>query len=160
MIAAAASRLVAAFDQAVKLAALVLLVVLLGVVTTGVVSRALGDPYIWTDEVSRFLMIWLAVSGWLLASRHRAHIRIRFFADMLPAGGRRAVEFVLQIGVAGLGALVAWQGWFLVLRNLELEATTLPISMSVMYAPLVLAGVVTFLQAVSEAVAMMRGGQL
>ena len=51
--------LVAGFDHAVKLVALVLLVVLLGVISLGVVSSGMGDPLIWTDEVSRFLMIWL-----------------------------------------------------------------------------------------------------
>lgn len=150
-------RLVVGFDQTVKLAALVLLVVLLGVITLGVVSRGIGDPLIWTDELSRFLMIWLAVAGWLLASRHQAHIRIRYFAQKLPPSGQRVVEFLLQLGVAGFGALVAWQSWFLVLRNIELEATTLPISMSVMYAPLVLAGVVTLIQALSDAAGTLRG---
>ena len=152
------ATILAGFDRAVQGAALVLLVALLTAVSLGVVTRALDDPLIWTDEVSRFLMIWLAVAGWLLASRHRAHIRIRYFADKLPPGGRRALEFVLQLAVAIFGALVAWHGYFLVTRNFELEATTLPVSMSVMYAPLVLAGAVTCIQALSEAAATLREG--
>ena len=148
--------LLAAFDRAVAVAALWLLVALLVVVTLGVITRALDDPLIWTDEVSRFLMIWLACAGWLLATRHRAHIRIRYFADLLPAVPKRAVEFTLQAAVAMFGALVARHGWTLVLRNLELEATTLPIPMAVMYAPLLLAGLVTLVQALSECLETLR----
>ena len=148
--------LLAAFDRAVAVAALWLLVALLVVVTLGVITRALDDPLIWTDEVSRFLMIWLACAGWLLATRHRAHIRIRYFADLLPAVPKRAVEFTLQAAVAVFGALVVRHGWTLVLRNLELEATTLPIPMAVMYAPLVLAGLVTLVQALSECLETLR----
>ena len=148
--------LLAAFDRAVAVAALWLLVALLVVVTLGVITRALDDPLIWTDEVSRFLMIWLACAGWLLATRHRAHIRIRYFADLLPAVPKRAVEFTLQAAVAVFGALVARHGWTLVLRNLELEATTLPIPMAVMYAPLLLAGLVTLVQALSECLETLR----
>ena len=147
----------AGFDRAVALAGLVLLGVLLGVVTLGVITRALGDPLIWTDEVSRFLMAWLACAGWLLASRHRGHIRIRYFADKLPGRPRRAVEFALQAAVALFGALVVRHGWTLTLRNLDLEATTVPVPIAVMYVPLLIAGAVTTVQALSECVDAVRG---
>ncbi len=140
------------FDRTVALAALVLLAVLLGVVT-----RAWGDPLIWTDEVSRFLMAWLACAGWLLASRHRGHIRIRYFADTLPLRPRRAVEFALQAAVALFGALVVRHGWTLTLRNLDLEATTVPVPIAVMYMPLLIAGAVTMVQALAECVEAARG---
>jgi TRAP-type transport system small permease protein len=139
-----------ASDLAVRLASIVLLVLLLIVVTLGVVTRALNDPLIWTDEVSRFLMIWLAVAGWLLASRHRAHIRIRFFAGLLPAAAQRIVEIAVQLAIAVFGALVAWYARDLVTRNLDIEATTVPVPMSVFYMPIVLAGIVTLLQALGE----------
>jgi TRAP-type C4-dicarboxylate transport system permease small subunit len=146
-----------ASDQGVRLASIVLLVLLLIVVTLGVVTRALNDPLIWTDEVSRFLMIWLAVAGWLLASRHRAHVRIRFFAGLLPAGFRRIVEIAVQIGVAVFGALVAWYARDLVARSFDIEATTVPLPMAVLYMPVALAGVVTLLQALGELVELLRG---
>jgi len=44
----------------------VLVVALLLSVAAGVVSRGLGEPFIWTDEVARFLMVWLACFGWIL----------------------------------------------------------------------------------------------
>jgi TRAP-type C4-dicarboxylate transport system permease small subunit len=149
--------LVAGFDRTVALAALVLLAALLATVTAGVVTRGFGDPLIWTDELSRFLMIWLACAGWILASRRRGHIRIRYFADQLPALPRRLVELLLHAAVALLGALVAWHGWTLVARNLTLDASTLPVPMAVMYGPIVLAGVVTLLQSASECVETARG---
>ena len=149
-------RMVEGFDRVVAVLALVFLVALLIVVTLGVITRAMDDPLIWTDEVSRFVMIWLACAGWLLASRHRAHIRIRFFADKLPATPRRLVEATVQAAVALFGALVARHGYTLVLRNLELEATTLPIPMAIMYIPIVIAGAITCLQAASELIETAR----
>lgn len=137
-------------DAALRLLAILLLVALLGVVTAGVVSRGLGEPLIWTDEVSRFLMIWLACVGWMLASRKRAHIRIRYFADKLPARARRGGELAIQAAMCLFGALVAWHGWTLVGRSLELEATTVPVPMATMYLPVVLAGAATALQALGE----------
>src|SRR5260370_1440066 len=130
--------------------ALALMVALLATVLLGVVTRALNEPLIWTDEVSRLLMVWLAVFGWILACRRRGHIRVRFFRDLLPAKARRLAEIALQLAVALFGLAIVWFGFGLILRNLDLGATTVPISMSWMYAPISLAGLVTAVQAVGE----------
>ena len=82
----------AGLDRAIEWLAIGLTVALLAVVMLGVITRALGDPLIWTDEISRFLMVWVAVAGWLLATRRRAHIRIRFFHDLLPKRSWGAAE--------------------------------------------------------------------
>ena len=145
-----------AFDHASAAIACALLVALLGCVALGVLTRALNAPFIWTDEASRFLMVWLAAFGWVLASRKRIQVRIRYFQDHLPRGARRAVELVIQLALATLGVLVAAHGVGLVIKNHDLEATTLPLSMSWLYAPLVLAGAVTAMQGLLELVETAR----
>ena len=140
------------FDRLMEVIAAILLVALLITVTLGIVTRALGDPLIWTDEVSRFLMLWVAVTGWILASRRRAHIRIRFFHDMLPVRGWRASEALMQLAMAVFGGLITWYSVHLVQSNHDLEATTVPLSMGLLYAPMVLAGIVTTLQGLTELV--------
>jgi TRAP-type transport system small permease protein len=144
-------------DAALAFAAALLLCLVLLCVSLGVVTRALGDPLIWTDEVARFLMIWLAVLGWILASRKRVHIRIRFFVDRVPAALRPGLEILLLLAVVLFGGLTAWYGSDLVRRNLDIEATTVPVSMSVVYLPIVLAGLATLLQALAETVERLRG---
>ncbi len=141
------------FDRAATVIACLLLMALLGCVTLGVVTRGLGGPLIWTDELSRFLMVWLAVFGWILASRKRIHVRIRYVQDLLPVRAHAPVETVFQVAMALFGALIAWYGVGLVAKNHDLEATSLPISMAWMYVPMVLAGVVTAAQGVREFVA-------
>ena len=144
------------FDRAMDILAGILIVTLLVCVTLGIVTRALGDPLIWTDEVSRFLMLWVAVCGWVIASRRQAHIRIRFFHDLLPRQGWRAAETVMQIAMVVFGLLAGWYSIHLVAVNHDLEATTVPISMSLLYAPMVFAGFVTAVQGVFELIANLR----
>ena len=148
-----------AFDRAAALIACVLLVALLACVSLGVVTREFGAPLIWTDELSRFLMVWLAVFGWVLASRKRIQVRIRYFQDLLPPRVHKSVEIVIQLALALLGVLVAGYSVGLVVKNHDLEATTLPLSMSWMYAPMVLAGAVTAVQGIAELVDTLRGGR-
>lgn len=144
------------FDRATAIVACALVVALLVCVSLGVVTREAGSPLIWTDELARFLMVWLAVFGWVLATRKRQHVRIRYFQDVLPERAHRAAEIVIQLALALFGALVAFYGVGLVVKNHDLEATTLPISMSWMYAPLVLAGIVTALQGMAELAAAVK----
>jgi TRAP-type C4-dicarboxylate transport system permease small subunit len=140
----------AGVDRALRWATFGLIAALLICVMLGVITRALRDPFIWTDEVSRFLMVWLACFGWMLASRRRAHIRIRFFQDLLPRRAMRRSETFIQCAVLVLGALLFWFGIDLVVRYHDLEALTIPISMSWLYVPIVIAGLVTLAQAASE----------
>jgi len=138
------------FDGAMNVLAGILIVTLLVVVTLGIVTRAFGEPLIWTDEASRFLMLWLAVTGWVIASRRRVHIRIRFFHDLLPPRGWRSAETVMQAAMVVFGALVAWHSLHLVSVNWDLEATSLPLSIGWLYVPMVFAGLVTIVQGVLE----------
>ena len=149
-------RLVGAFDQAAAVVACALVVALLADVSLGAITRSLGDPLIWTDELARFLMVWLAVAGWIIASRKRLHVRIRYFQDLLPRRGHHAVELAIQLAMALFGTLILVYGVGLVTKNLDLEATTLPISMSWMYVPLLPAGAVTLAQAIREFVAALH----
>lgn len=91
-----------------------------------------------------------------LASRRRGHIRIRFFRDLLPPRAWKVAEIAMQLAVALFGVLIVCFGTGLVTRNLDLQATTIPISMSWIYAPISLAGLVTAGQAIAEVCELLR----
>lgn len=145
------SRGVMAFlDIALQVFTAALVVVLLATVTAGVVFRAANHPLSWTDEISGFLMVWLACMGWIIATRHGSHIRIRLLQDRLPSGAWRVSEVAIQIAVAVIGAVVAWKSIHLMQVNADIEAMSLPISTAWMYAPLFPAGLVTLLQSLAD----------
>ena len=139
-------ELIRGFDRAVMVGACALVVALLACVSLGAITRTLGEPLIWTDELSRFLMVWIAVFGWVLATRKRLHVRIRYFQDLLPAHAHACLELAIQCALTIFGVLITWYGVGLVAKNHDLEATSLPLSMMWMYVPMVLAGAVTALQ--------------
>jgi TRAP-type C4-dicarboxylate transport system permease small subunit len=143
-------------DRLLAVAAGAVVVALMATVTAGVVTRALNHPLAWTDEASGFLMVWLACLGWMLATRHGAHIRIRVFQDMLPAVSWRATEVTILLAVAALGAVVAWFAVGLIQRNADIEALALPISTAWLYVPLLPAGLVTVAQALADLVQLLR----
>ncbi len=147
----------ARFDSLLYAAAGLFVVALLFAVMAGVVSRGLGSPYTWTEEVSGFLMVWLVCLGWMIATRRNAHIRIRFFQDKLSGLSGRMLEGVIQLCIALLGAVVAWQSIHLIQVNSDIEAVTLPISTAWMYVPMLPAGAVTCIQALTDFYKQVRG---
>jgi TRAP-type C4-dicarboxylate transport system permease small subunit len=144
-------------DRGLRLAAGSFVVLLLATVTAGVVSRALNHPLSWTDEASGYLMVWLACLGWMLATRHRAHIRIRFFQDMLRGRAWRGTEAAIQLGMALLGGVIAWFAVRLVHTNADIEAMAMPLSAAWLYVPLVPAGLLTLAQALADLRAQIGG---
>lgn len=146
------------FDRVLKVVAAAFLVILLSTVTAGIVMRALNHPLSWTEEASGFLMVWLACLGWMIASRHASHIRIRFFLDLMPRQAKRSTEIVLQLGVALLGGVIAWQSIHLMRVNSDIEATTMPVVVAWMYVPLLPAGLVTLAQALAQLWTQISGG--
>jgi len=128
------------FDRLLSLTAAAVLVALLAVVTSGIISRAAGTPFVWTDEAASYLMVWLSMLSWMLATRRGVHIRVRFMLDLLPAGGQAWAERFFLAILAALGAVVAWQGLHLVRTNADVGAITFPLSLSWLYLPLIPAG--------------------
>ncbi|HMK81319.1 MAG TPA: TRAP transporter small permease [Xanthobacteraceae bacterium] len=155
------TTLVRVFDQALRALAAIAITAMALTVLAGVVSRALNDPLAWTDEAARFLMIWVATLGWVLATRSRAHIRIRFFRDLLPPRAWGLAEIIINAAIVLFGLLLATYGVELVRRNLDVEATSMPLSMAWLYLPLLVGGLATTLQAiaqVTEVVLRLRAG--
>ena len=59
--------------------------ILVTIVTCEVVLRYLfGHSLIFTDELSRYLMVWIVFLGSALAIRDEAHIRINILSRRLP----------------------------------------------------------------------------
>lgn len=144
------SSALAVFDRALAWFGAGLLACLMATVLAGVVTRGLGDPLSWTDEGARFLMVWLASTGWMIATRKRGHVRIRFFQNLLPMRLWGGMERAIQASLALLGGVIAWFAVDLVGRNADLDATSLPISMAWMYVPLIPAGALMAAQGAAQ----------
>ncbi len=137
------------FDRLLEAFAALLVVVLLVVVSSGIFSRALNNPFSFTDELSGYLMVWLACLGWMIATRRGAHITIRYFLDRTPPGLQRLITLMFACGALLFGAVVLYGAVELIERNHDVEATTMPLSAAWLYVPFVPAALLTLVQAVA-----------
>jgi TRAP-type C4-dicarboxylate transport system permease small subunit len=79
-------------------------------VTLQIVSRytALIPSWIWTEELSRFLFIWMIMLGAMIAVREGTHFIVDFLPDMAPRP-TAAVQMVANLCV--LAFALVFIGW-------------------------------------------------
>jgi len=73
---------------------------MVAVVISGVVARyVMQNPMAWTEEVARFFMIWMAILGISVATRHREHLGVSFFVIKLPLLLQRLVKLATDSAI-------------------------------------------------------------
>jgi TRAP-type C4-dicarboxylate transport system permease small subunit len=144
-------------DRLVGAAAVALLLAMLAAVFLGVVFRLIGEPLAWSDELAQYLLVWTAFVGWIIASRSRSHIRIGLIIDRLKGLPRRLAEIASQLLVALLGAILLIKSFGLIERNVDVEWVSLPLSVSLVYIPMPIAGFAVVLQAIVQIIEAIKG---
>ena len=62
--------------SALHATAITLFVLMVGLVLAQVVARKFFEPLVWSEELARYLFIWVAFLGWVVATERRSHIAI------------------------------------------------------------------------------------
>lgn len=125
------SRLYRALVVTERVAACGLLVAMLGLVVLQVVSRyVFSTPFGWTEELARFVLVWLTfVSAGFVMAR-RIHITVDLVASRLGRRGVLVMDGLALSTVAAVAATMAWAGLEFArgAARLAAPATSLPMS--------------------------------
>ncbi len=120
--------------------------ILVGCVTWQVSSRYLFDaPSVSTDEIARFLFMWLALIGGAYTFGARRHLAIDLLTGPLTGRLKLASEaLILAVVIAFAAVVMVWGGWSLVSRTFASGQVTpaLRISMGWVYAAIPFSGLV------------------
>jgi len=144
-------RIHRSLDILVLTLAVPMTLVMLACVVWQVVGRYfLNSSTSFTDELSRFLFIWVSLLGAAYVLGKRGHIAITGLIDMAPRGVRRGID-ILIAGLVIVFALVVlgWGGWLLVERNLRLGQVTpaMLVPVAYVYVIIPLSGLLTAIYA-------------
>lgn len=89
------------------------------VVAAGVFWRyALNDSLAWSEELAKYLMVWLVFLGAPIAMRMSDHVAVAIFPNFFPKRGRSLIMAILSAVVMWFCAILAyystafaWNGW-------------------------------------------------
>jgi len=111
------------------------------------------DPirFTWVEEVGEMLLAWLTLVGAAIGVRERTHFTLHILH--FSPGAQRWVDRFHYALVAAVGGISAWYGVKLCLLNRTLVTPGLEINLAVLYASVVVGGVLLMIYAVSMIVA-------
>lgn len=76
-----------------------------------VISRGLGNPLVWTDELAVHLMIWIAFLGASLGIASRNHMAIGLLPERLAEPARRRLVALVDALVLAFMLMMAGLVW-------------------------------------------------
>jgi len=116
----------------IALSALIAVVVFLQVVF----RYLLRQPLFWSEELPRYLLIWMSFLAAALAQKSEAHINITLALAPLPPAWRRAVRILTNLIFLAFLAVLVYSGALVVGITASHRSTALQIPMAAVYLAL------------------------
>jgi len=104
-------RFTAGFARLLDWLLIATVAVLIVPVTMQIVSRYtdLIPPYIWTEELARFVFIWMIMIGAMVGVRETAHFNVDIWNRLTPRG-EAALNLVTHIATLVFALVFVWSG--------------------------------------------------
>ncbi len=94
----------------------------------------LDSPLVWSDELARYLFVWSAFLGWIVAARKRSHLAIAMGHERLPPRVQALLALIGALAALAFAGLLVFYGWRIAARNWDVDTTTLFFPIGVVYA--------------------------
>src|SRR6202042_3730721 len=82
-----------------------------------IVTRTIGHPWLWLQEVTSTLFIYAIFIGAAAATRRNDHLYLTAISDALHGWPRLIVEIVIRLVVLGVAFCLIWFGYINYLRG-------------------------------------------
>ena len=147
------NKLIDIIDRCLEWIMVILMAVLVIDVTWQVVSRyLLGEASSFSEEVARYLLIWIGLLGSSYAYRKKMHLAFDLITNKVTGRIKFWMELVIHACIIFFSVVVLiFGGWYLVQLTWELNqlSASLQISLSYVYFALPLSGLLMVLYAIN-----------
>lgn len=131
------SRLADGLCRVIELLCNAMLLVMTAVIAMLIVSRnLLGFSFSWSEELTRFLLVWLSMLGAAVLLRRDDHIRLELLTDYLTPKLRLGLSLLLRLLVLGFLAILLYESWLVANARAVTHAPALGLSMRIPYLAL------------------------
>jgi TRAP-type C4-dicarboxylate transport system permease small subunit len=123
-----------------------------------IVTRVVGHPWLWLQEVTSTLFIYGIFVGAAVATRRNDHLYLAAVAESLHGRSRLIVELVVRLTVLAVAACLVYYGYLNYLRGFGSFRLPSMTPIASLYAAIPLSGALIFLFAVEQLVNGCRYG--
>jgi TRAP-type C4-dicarboxylate transport system permease small subunit len=127
-------------------------------VTLDIITRTVGHPWLWLQEVTSTLFIYGIFVGAAVATRRNDHLYLTAVADTLHGRSRLVVELIIRIVVLMVAACLVYFGYVNYLRGFGSFRLPSMTPIASLYAAIPLCGALIVLFTVEQLVNGCRHG--
>ena len=121
-------------------------------VTADIVTRTIGHPWLWLQEVTSTLFIYAIFVGAAVATRRNDHLYLTAISEALHGTPRLIVEIIIRLVVLGVAFCLIWFGYINYLRGFGSFRLPSGTPIASLYAAIPLAGVLIALFTIEQLV--------
>ena len=123
-----------------------------------IVTREIGHPWLWLQEVTSTLFIYAIFTGTAVATRRNDHLYLTAIADTLHGRPRLVVEVATRLVVLGVALCFVYFGYFNFLRGFSSFRMPSMTPIASLYAAIPICGALIVLFTVEQLINGWRNG--
>jgi len=123
-----------------------------------IVTRTIGHPWLWLQEVTSTLFIYAIFIGAAVATRRNDHLYLTAISEALHGTSRLIVEIIIRMVVLGVAFCLIWFGYINYIRGFGSFRLPSGTPIASLYAAIPIAGVLIALFTVEQLVNGIRNG--
>ena len=127
-------------------------------VTADIVTRTIGHPWLWLQEVTSTLFVYAIFTGAAVATRRNDHLYLTAIAEAMHGRSRMAVEIVTRLIVLAVAICVIRYGYLNYLRGFGSFRLPSGTPIASLYAVIPLSGALIALFTIEQLVNGIRNG--
>jgi TRAP-type C4-dicarboxylate transport system permease small subunit len=127
-------------------------------VAADIVTRTIGHPWLWLQEVTSTLFIYAIFIGAAVATRRNDHLYLTAISEAMHGTPRLIVEIVIRMVVLAVAACLIWFGYLNYLRGFGSFRLPSGTPIASLYAVIPLSGALIALFTIEQLVNGIRNG--
>lgn len=154
-------RIKTALDRSLSAFCVALFALLVVVVVWQVFTRQVLDaPSGWSEELAKYVFVWLSLFGAALVFGERGHIAVDIVITKAPLAAQRVVAVLMQVAVLLFtGLVLVYGGTMLATNTWSIGVAGLPASVGPLYLALPISGVLIAFYTVYHLVSIVTGAE-
>ena len=135
-----------------------LLIVLIVVTSLGIISRYFfHSPIVWTEELARFVFIWMISFAVGYCVTKHDHVRVEMFVNMMPEKAHRVIDLILSVmTLAFFLYLIPYSFKFMIAQD-RIRSTALHLPFSYVYSGVLIASVLIVIHLFYNFLVLLKG---
>ncbi len=134
-----------------------LMFMMVTIIFTQVVSRyAFGKPLSWSEELGRYIFVWMSFLGMAVAMHKGSHVALDILVNKLKNVSKKILMVLNNLIVVFFGFILTYSGINLVKLGAKQTSPTLKIPMQFVYIVIPISGIILVYFVLSQTIQLLN----